>query len=102
MPVVAERYDSARATADAIKDFIINQSLTGLLFQDPSLYSSTPNNVVFVENEYYATVWNTAAGNLGDYLIIDAANINISLSVANTVTDVDSSEFAITRTSARR
>ena len=92
--MVAERYDSARATADAIKDFIINQSLTGLLFQDPSLYSSTPNNVVFVENEYYATVWNTAAGNLGDYLISDAANINISLSVANTVTDVDSSEFA--------
>ena len=68
--MASERYGSGKATADALKELIIEQSLTGLLFQDPSLYSSTPNNVVFAENEYYATVWSTAAGNLGDFLIV--------------------------------
>lgn len=92
--LVAERFGSGKATADAMKNFITEQSLTGLLFQDPSLYSTTPNNVVFVENEYYATVWNTAAGNLGDFLLSGAADIDISLDVANTVTAVASSDFA--------
>jgi hypothetical protein len=77
-----------------MKELIIEQSLTGLLFQDPALYSGTPNNIVFAENEYYATVWNTAAGNLGDFLLTDAGNVNISLNVANTVTDIASSDFA--------
>jgi len=49
---------------------------------------------VFAENEYYATVWNTAAGNLGDFLLTGAGDIDIDLSVANTVTDVASSDFA--------
>ena len=92
--MVSQRYDSGKATADAMKNLIIEQSLTGLLFQDPGLYSSTPNNIVFVENEYYATVWNTAAGNLGDFLLTGAGDINISLNVANTVTDITSSDFA--------
>jgi|TARA_B100001093_G_scaffold214698_1_gene206000 hypothetical protein len=92
--MVSQRYDSGKATADALKELIIEQSLTGLLFQDPGLYSSTPNNIVFVENEYYATVWNTAAGNLGDFLLSGAGDIDISLNVANTVTDIASSDFA--------
>lgn len=92
--MASERYGSGKATADALKELIIEQSLTGLLFQDPGLYSSTPNNVVFAENEYYATVWSTAAGNLGDFLISGAGDIDISLSVANTVTAVESSDFA--------
>jgi len=90
----SQRFGSARATANALKELIIEQSLTGLLFQDPALYSSTPNNIVFAENEYYATVWNTAAGNLGDFLLTGAGDINISLDVANTVTDISGSEFA--------
>ena len=92
--LTSERFGSGKATADALKDHIIEQSLTGLLFQDPGLYSDTPNNVVFVENEYYATVWNTAAGNLGDFLLSDAGSIDISLDVANTVTTIESSDFA--------
>lgn len=92
--LVAERYGSGKATANAMKEFITEQSLTGLLFQDPGLYSSTPNNIVFVENEYYATVWNTAAGNLGDFLLSGAGDIDISLDVANTVTTITSSDFA--------
>ena len=92
--LTSERFGSGRATANAMKDLIIEQSLTGLLFQDPSLYSSTPNNIVFAENEYYATVWNTAAGNLGDFLLTGAGDIDISLDVANTVTAITSSEFA--------
>ena len=92
--LTAERFGSGKATADALKDHIVEQSLTGLLFQDPGLYSDTPNNVVFVENEYYATVWNTAAGNLGDFLLTDAGSIDISLDVANTVTTIESSDFA--------
>ena len=92
--LVAERFGSAIATAESMKDLIIEQSLTGLLFQDPSLYGTTPNNIVFAENEYYATVWNTAAGNLGDFLLTGAGDIDISLSVANTVTDIASSDFA--------
>tara|TARA_B100001057_G_scaffold472589_1_gene536030 strand:- start:2099 stop:3787 length:1689 start_codon:yes stop_codon:yes gene_type:complete len=92
--LTAERFGSGKATADALKDHIVEQSLTGLLFQDPGLYSDTPNNVVFVENEYYATVWNTAAGNLGDFLLSDAGSVDISLDVANTVTTIESSDFA--------
>jgi len=92
--LTSERFGSGRATANAMKELIIEQSLTGLLFQDPALYSSTPNNIVFAENEYYATVWNTAAGNLGDFLLTGAGDINISLDVANTVTEITSSEFA--------
>ena len=92
--LTSERFGSGKATADALKEHIIEQSLTGLLFQDPGLYSDTPNNVVFVENEYYATVWNTAAGNLGDFLLSDAGSIDISLDVANTVTTIESSDFA--------
>jgi len=92
--LVAERFGTSLATAQSMKELIIEQSLTGLLFQDPALYSGTPNNIVFAENEYYATVWNTAAGNLGDFLLTDAGNVNISLNVANTVTDIASSDFA--------
>ena len=92
--LVAERFGSGLATAESMKNLIIEQSLTGLLFQDPALYSSTPNNIVFAENEYYATVWNTAAGNLGDFLLTGAGDIDISLNVANTVTDIASSDFA--------
>jgi len=92
--LVAERFGSGLATAESMKELIIEQSLTGLLFQDPALYSSTPNNIVFAENEYYATVWNTAAGNLGDFLLTGAGDIDISLNVANTVTDIASSDFA--------
>ncbi len=90
----SERFGSSRATGNALKELVIEQSLTGLLFQDPGLYSSTPNNIVFAENEYYATVWNTAAGNLGDFLLTGAGDIDISLDVANTVTEITSSEFA--------
>ena len=92
--LTSERFGSGKATASAMKELLIEQSLTGLLFQDPSLYSSTPNNIVFAENEYYATVWNTAAGNLGDFLLTGAGDIDIDLNVANTVTDVASSDFA--------
>ena len=92
--LVAERFGSGLATAESMKDLIIEQSLTGLLFQDPGLYGSTPNNIVFAENEYYTTVWNTAAGNLGDFLLTGAGDINISLDVSNTVTAVESSDFA--------
>ncbi len=92
--LVSERFNTQRATPNAMKDLIIEQSLTGLLFQDPALYGTTPNNIVFVENEYYATVWNTTSGNLGDYLITGAGDIDISLSVANTVTGITSSDFA--------
>tara|TARA_B100000900_G_scaffold85150_1_gene68918 strand:+ start:1109 stop:2800 length:1692 start_codon:yes stop_codon:yes gene_type:complete len=92
--LTSERFGSGKATADAMKNLIVEQSLTGLLFQDPGLYSSTPNNIVFAENEYYATVWNTAAGNLGDFLLTGAGDIDIDLSVANTVTDIASSDFA--------
>lgn len=81
-------------SAETVKDFVVSQSLTGMLFQDPGLYSSTPNNIVYLENEYYATVWNTNAGALGESLISAASSINISLDVANTVTAVESSDFA--------
>ena len=78
----------------AIRDAITSQSLTGMLFQDPSLYSTTPNNIVYLENEYYATVWNTTAGAIGESLISAAGSIDISLDVANTVTALVSSDFA--------
>lgn len=80
--------------SDAIRDFVTSQSLTGMLFQDPSLYSTTPNNIVYLENEYYATVWNTTAGTLGETLISGAASVDLALDVANTVTDIASSDFA--------
>ena len=80
--------------AEQIKDFIVSQSLTGMLFQDPSLYSTTPNNIVYLENEYYATVWNTNPGSLGETLNSAAGSVDISLDVANTVTKIESSDFA--------
>ena len=76
------------------REFVISQSLTGMLFQDPGLYSTTPNNIVYLENEYYATVWNTAAGSLGEGLISAADSLSLSLDVANTVTKIESSDFA--------
>lgn len=80
--------------SNEVKDFVISQSLTGMLFQDPTLYSTTPNNIVYLENEYYATVWNTNAGSLGETLISGAGSVNLSLDVANTVTGIASSDFA--------
>ena len=80
--------------AEEAKEFVISQSLTGMLFQDPSLYSTTPNNIVYLENEYYASVWNTNPGPLGESLISAHADIDISLNVANTVTNIESSDFA--------
>jgi hypothetical protein len=77
-----------------IRDFVISQSLTGMLFQDPGLYSTTPNNIVYLENEYYATVWNTNAGTLGEGLTSAAGSLSLSLDVANTVTGITSSDFA--------
>lgn len=77
-----------------IRDFVISQSLTGMLFQDPALYSTTPNNIVYLENEYYATVWNTTAGSLGEGLTSAAGSLSLSLDVANTVTGITSSDFA--------
>ena len=80
--------------AEQIKDFVVSQSLTGMLFQDPSLYSTTPNNIVYLENEYYASVWNTNPGSLGETLNSAASSVDISLDVANTVTKIESSDFA--------
>ena len=79
---------------EEIKDLIVSQSLTGMLFQDPSLYSTTPNNIVYLENEYYASVWNTNAGNLGETLISAHADVDLSLNVAASVTNIESSDFA--------
>ena len=80
--------------SEQVKDFVQSQSLTGMLFQDPGLYSTTPNNIVYLENEYYATVWNTNPGPLGETLISAAGSVDIALDVANTVTGIASSEFA--------
>jgi predicted aspartyl protease len=80
--------------AEQVKDFVQSQSLTGMLFQDPGLYSTTPNNIVYLENEYYATVWNTNPGSLGETLISGASSVDLALDVANTVTGIASSEFA--------
>lgn len=82
------------AEAEEAKDLVVSQSLTGMLFQDPSIYSTTPNNIVYLENEYYASVWNTNPGALGESLISAHADIDISLNVANTVTNIESSDFA--------
>ena len=79
---------------EEVKDLIVSQSLTGMLFQDPSLYSTTPNNIVYLENEYYASVWNTNAGSLGETLISAHADVDLSLNVAASVTNIESSDFA--------
>jgi hypothetical protein len=79
---------------EQVKDFVVSQSLTGMLFQDPSLYSSTPNNILYLENEYYASVWNTNPGNIGESLLSDAGNLSISLNVSATVTSIASSDYA--------
>ena len=44
--MVIERYGSGKATADALKELIIEQLLTGLLFQDPGLYTNTKQRCV--------------------------------------------------------
>lgn len=80
--------------AEEVKDFIISQSLTGMLFQDPSIYSTTPNNIAYLENEYYATVWNTLPGSLGETLISAHASVDLDLNVAASVTNIESSDFA--------
>lgn len=90
--IAVQRNPGARA--EEIKDFVTSQSLTGMLFQDPGLYSTTPNNIVYLENEYYATVWNTNPGSLGESLISAAGSIELALDVANTVTKIESSDFA--------
>ena len=54
-----------------------------------SLYSTTPNNIVYLENEYYASVWNTNAGNLGETLISAPADVDLSLNVAASVTNIE-------------
>ena len=64
-----------------------------MLFQDPSLYSTTPN-IVYLENEYYASVWNTNAGSLGETLISVYADVDLSLNVAASVTNIESPDFA--------
>jgi hypothetical protein len=79
---------------EQVKDFVVSQSLTGMLFQDPSLYSSTPNNILYLENEYYASVWNTNPGSIGESLLSDAGNLNISLNVSASVTSIASSDYA--------
>ena len=90
--IAVQRLDGARP--ESVKDLVISQSLTGMLFQDPGLYSTTPNNIVYLENEYYASVWNTNAGSLGESLISAHAGIDISLNVAASVTNIESSDFA--------
>ena len=49
---------------------------------------------MYLENEYYATVWNTNPGSLGETLNSAAGSVDISLDVANTVTKIESSDFA--------
>lgn len=87
-----QRLNGARP--EDVKNLVVSQSLTGMLFQDPSLYSTTPNNIAYLENEYYASVWNTNPGSLGESLISAHASVNLSLNVAASVTTVESSDFA--------
>ena len=70
--------------SESIKNYLVSQSLTGMLFRDESTYSTTPNNIVYLENNYYATVWNTPAGSIGNHLKSDS--ITITLDVGEGVT----------------
>lgn len=80
---------SEPADAEGIKNYLVSQSLTGMLFRDESTYSTTPNNIAYLENSYYATVWNTPAGSLGNY--VKTASISINLDVGANVSLTDAS-----------
>ena len=57
-----------------------------MLFRDESTYSTTPNNIVYLENSYYATVWNTPAGSLGNFLKTDTIGIDLDIGSGVTIT----------------
>jgi len=85
---IAIEKNSSNGTPDSegIKNYLISQSLTGMLFRDESTYSTTPNNIVYLENSYYATVWNTPAGSLGNFLKTDTIGIDLDIGSGVTIT----------------
>jgi len=85
---IAIEKNSSNGTPDSesIKNYLVSQSLTGMLFRDESTYSTTPNNIVYLENSYYATVWNTPAGSLGNFLKTDTISIDLDIGSGVTIT----------------
>ena len=85
---IAIEKNSSNGTPDSesIKNYLVSQSLTGMLFRDESTYSTTPNNIVYLENSYYATVWNSPAGSLGNFLKTDSVSINLDIGSGVTIT----------------
>ena len=71
--------------SESIKNYLVSQSLTGMLFRDESTYSGTPNNIVYVENSYYATVWNTPAGSIGNHLKTDTISFDLDVGAGVTL-----------------
>jgi len=85
---IAIEKNSSNGTLDSesIKNYLVSQSLTGMLFRDESTYSTTPNNIVYLENSYYATVWNSPAGSLGNFLKTDSVSIDLDIGSGVTIT----------------
>jgi len=85
---IAIEKNSSNGTPDSesIKNYLVSQSLTGMLFRDESTYSTTPNNIVYLENSYYATVWNTPAGSLGNFLKTDTISVDLDIGSGVTIT----------------
>jgi len=85
---IAIEKNSSNGTLDSesIKNYLVSQSLTGMLFRDESTYSTTPNNIVYLENSYYATVWNSPAGSLGNFLKTDSVSIDLDVGEGVTIT----------------
>ena len=73
--------------AEQIKDFVVFSILTGMLSKTQVYIVQHQINIVYLENEYYATVWNTT-GLLGETLN-STGSVDISLDVANTVTKIE-------------
>lgn len=85
---IAIEKNSSNGTLDSesIKNYLVSQSLTGMLFRDESTYSTTPNNIVYLENSYYATVWNSPAGSLGNFLKTDTISVDLDIGSGVTIT----------------